>query len=65
MGSFVGNDQNTLFVGFYAKIGIKCRKICNGFRDPFWRLAMQENTLNGYECNKIGDNTVKCAFVAQ
>jgi len=35
MGSFVGNDQNTLFVGFYAKNGIKCRKMCNGFGNPF------------------------------
>jgi len=47
------------------KLGIKRRKTCNGLRDPFKWLVMQENTLNGFECNKIGDNTVKCAFVAQ
>jgi len=28
-------------------------------------LVMQENTLNGFEWNKLGDNTVKCASVAQ
>jgi len=39
MGSFVGNDQNTLLYEFMRKIGIKCRKICNGFRNPFWRLV--------------------------
>ncbi len=27
MGSFVGNDQNTLLYDFMQKIGIKCRKI--------------------------------------
>ena len=42
MGSFVGNDQNT-------KIGIKCRKTCNGPIDPFKWLVMQANTLNGFE----------------
>jgi len=35
MGSFVGNDQNTLLYDFMQKIGIKCRKVCNGFRNPF------------------------------
>ena len=35
MGSFVGNDQNTLLYDFMQQIGIKCRKICNGFRNPF------------------------------
>jgi len=35
MGSFVGNDQNTLLYDLMQKIGIKCRKICNSFRNPF------------------------------
>jgi len=35
MGSFVGNDQNTLLYDFMQKIGTKCRKIRNGFRNPF------------------------------
>jgi len=35
MGSFVGNDQNTLLYDFMQKIGIKCRKTRNGPRDPF------------------------------
>ena len=35
MGSFVGNDQNTLLYDFMQKIGMECRKICNGFRNPF------------------------------
>ena len=56
MGSFVGNDQNTLLYDFMQKIGIKCRKTCNGPRDPFKWLVMQENTLDRFECNKIGDN---------
>ncbi len=47
------------FVWFYAKIGIKCRKTCNGLRDLFKWLVMQENTLDGFECNKIGDNNSK------
>jgi len=42
MGSFVGNDQNTLLYDFMHKIGIKCRKICNGLRDPFKWLAKKE-----------------------
>ena len=42
MGSFVGNDQNTLLYDFMQKIGIKCRKICNGLRDPFKWLVMQK-----------------------
>ena len=49
MGSIAGNDQNTLLYDFMQKIGIKCRKTCNGPRDPFEWLAMQENTLNGFE----------------
>jgi len=28
MGSFVGNDQNTLLYDFMQKIEIKCRKNC-------------------------------------
>jgi len=32
MGSFVGNDQNTLLYDFMQKFGIKCEKICNAFR---------------------------------
>ena len=59
MGSFVGNDQNTLLYDFMQKIEIKCRKVCNGPRDPFKWLVMQENTLNGFECKKIGDNNSK------
>jgi len=35
MGSFVGNDQNTLLYDLMHKIGIKCRKIWNGFSNPF------------------------------
>jgi len=42
MGSFVGNDQNTLLYDFMQKIGIKCRKICNGLRDLFKWLVMQK-----------------------
>jgi len=59
MGSIVGNDQNTLLCDLMHKIGIKCRKMWNGFRNPFWRLVMQENTLNGFECRKTGDNNSK------
>jgi len=59
MGSFEGNDQNTLLYDLMHKIGIKCWKMCNGFRNPFWRLVMQENTLNDFECKKIGDNNSK------
>jgi len=33
MGSFVGNDQNTLLYDFMQKFGIKCEKICNAFRN--------------------------------
>ena len=39
MGSFVGNDQNTLLYDSMQKIGIKCRKICNGFRNPFLKTC--------------------------
>jgi len=49
MGSIAGNDQNTLLYDFMQKIGTKCRKTCNGPRDPFEWLVMQENTLNGFE----------------
>ena len=65
MGSFVGNDQNTLLYDFMQKIGIKGRKTNNGPKDPFWRLVMQENTLNDFEWSNLGDNTVKCTFVAR
>ena len=41
------------------KIGIKCRKICNGFGNPFLGLVMQENILDGFKCKKIGDNNSK------
>ncbi len=33
MGSIAGNDQNALLYDFMQKIGIKYRKICNGFRN--------------------------------
>jgi len=42
MGSTIGNDQNTLLCDFMQKIGIKCREICNGLRDPFTLLVMQK-----------------------
>jgi len=42
VGSFVGNDKNTFLYDFMQKIGIKRRKICNGLRDPFKWLVMQE-----------------------
>jgi len=35
MGSFVGNDQNTLLYDFMQRIGIKGRKTSNGPKDPF------------------------------
>ena len=41
------------------KDGIKCRKICNGFRDPFKWLVMQENALDDFTCKKIGDRNGK------
>ena len=45
MGSFVGNDQNTLLYDFMQKkIGIKCRKICNGFRN-FQMICNARKTL--------------------
>jgi len=59
MGSIAGNDQNTLSYDFMQKFGIKCRKICNGPRDPFQGLVMQENTLDGFECKKIGHYSSK------
>ena len=34
-------------------------EICNGLRDPFKWLVMQENTLEGFKCKKIGDNNSK------
>jgi len=61
MGSSVGNDQNTLSYDFMQKAGIKCRKTCNGLRDPFKWLVMQKNILGGFKCKKIGDsNSTTC-----
>jgi len=59
MGSTTRNDQNTLLYDFMQKIGIKCRKACNGPRDPFKWLVMQENTLTSFGCMKVGDNNSK------
>jgi len=33
MGSTAGNDQNTLCMIFMQMFGIKCKKMCNGFRN--------------------------------
>ena len=35
MGSFVGNDQNSLTCDLCKNDGIRCRKICNDFRNLF------------------------------
>jgi len=43
--------------------GAKCRKICNGLRDPFKWLVMQKNILGGFKCKKIGDsNSTICVW---
>jgi len=57
MGTSVGNDQTALLYDFMQKGWYKCRKICNGFRDPFKWLVMQENTLDDFTCKKIGDRS--------
>jgi len=41
------------------KNGIKCKKIRNGFGNPFQGLVMQENTLDDFKCKKIGGNNSK------
>jgi len=62
MGSFLGNDQNNLLYDFMQKARIKCRKTCNGLRDPFKWLVMQKNTLDARE---LAIETVKRAVEAQ
>jgi len=39
------------------------QEICNGLRDPFKWHVMQENALDGFKCNKIGDsNNTICVW---
>ena len=59
MGSFVGNDQNTLLYDFMQKIGIKCRKTCNSLRNLFNDLQCKKNTLDGFTCKRIKDSSSK------
>ena len=65
IGSFVGNDQNTLLYDFMQKVGIKCRKICNGLGDPFKWLVMQKTLQMVLNARKLEIVTAQYASGAQ
>jgi len=45
------------------KVGIKCRKICNGLGDPFKWLVMQKTLQMVLNARKIGDsNSTICVW---